>query len=736
MMVFNLGVTTALADGMVFPQMMVSEYLGVRYHHVTVTIVDNHAVTRVEQEFYNPQDFPVMGRYVFPVPPEAILSGFQAQVDGEEQVVTWQSPSTTNAYLYDLVADRQDPSLLQYADWESLAFDISLPAGGSRKMTLQYEELLAPSGGLIHYKYIMSTERYSSQLLEEVSMTIDLRSSSGLSTVYSSSHNVTTERYGEGQARVTWSAQDVRPGEDFDLFFAPADGGFGGGLLTGKREGMDHFLFLFAPELDALREVTLPKDIVFVIDRSGSMDGEKMTQARDALAYILGQLNPNDRFSVVDFDDRISVFSPTLRLVDSQSLNEANNYVYSLFAREATDIESALRRGLGIFEGSETRSEATKMVVFLTDGLPTAGVVDGETIAKLVSDVNQRVGARIHAFGVGYDVNSHLLDRLAGDNGGMVTYVQPGEDLEGVLAGFYGRIANPVLTDVTVEFEGTQVSEIYPQNLPDMFQGSSLTLTGLYQAADPEVTVKVSGRAGKMAKEYIYHFNLSETGGYDFVPQLWATRRIGSLLDVVRVEGETPGLVDEIRSLGLGYGLVTPYTTFIITPQMEGAASTENMNLYADQFNLNQVSGQTTIQARVQNQMYQQANQAGMAVGANVVNIGQSSMAQVTDQNVDLSLLQGKETTSAITLAWLDETIGIDLFVTFGTEEYFKLASDPRARAFLQSGPNVVFEHNGLVIAVQAEGVKVPYGPAFDSPDFISMLVKEFFSLLRRLFSR
>jgi hypothetical protein len=177
---------------------------------------------------------------------------------------------------------------------------------------------------------------------------------------------------------------------------------------------------------------------------------------------------------------------------------------------------------------------------------------------------------------------------------------------------------------------------------------------------------------------------------------------------------------------------------------MEGAASTENMNLYADQFNLNQVSGQTTIQARVQNQMYQQADQAGMAVGSNVVNIGQSSMAQVTDQNVDLSLLQGKETTSAITLAWLDETIGIDLFVTFGTEEYFKLASDPRARAFLQSraraflqsGPNVVFEHNGLVIAVQAEGVKVPYGPAFDSPDFISMLVKEFFSLLRRLFSR
>jgi Ca-activated chloride channel family protein len=726
--------TVARADGMLLPQpeALSPDYLAVRYHHVTVQIEDGHAVTRVDQEFYNPHSISVVGRYLFPVPPGAILSGFQVTVDGQRQTVTRQDAAQTNAALYPIIAQRHDPSLLQYADWESLALDLNLPPGGSRRMQLKYEEVLAPAGGLYHYRYILSTERYSSQPLEEVSLTIDLRSSPRLAALYSSSHQVTTERLGSDRARVSWRAQGVNPGEDFDLYFGSADRGFGGGFLTGQRNGQDHFLFLFSPEAETQAGDYLPKDVVFVLDRSGSMGGDKIDQAHNALSFVLGQLGAGDRFSIVGFDDQVSVLSHTLLPVGPDSLSDARRFAATLTARGNTDLAAALQAGLDILARSDRR-DAPQIVVFLTDGLPTAGVTGEAEIARLANAANGRLAApaRLHVFGVGYDVNTHLLDRLAADNGGMVTYVQPGENLEAILTGFYAQIANPVLTGLQVEFQEVgadgvrplETRDLYPQALPDLFQGSSLLLTGRCQATGQIVTATVRGRAGGQVREYTYTFDLSEAGGHDFVPRLWATRRVGALLDRVRVEGETEALVAEIRELGLSYGLVTPYTTFIITGQAIGAASTANMNLY-NRSGLNDASGQVTIQARVQNQAYQQASQANLASGANVVNWGHHSLAQVGTQSVDLGLMQGRTLDGPITAGWISANISADRTIQFGSEEYFALARDPAARPFLQSGSNVIFSFQGQVIAVtdsgyQASGAgQTSHQP--DSPDSLA----------------
>ena len=701
---FPLGIGVVHADGMLLPEALSPDYVEVRYHRVTVRIEDGHAVTRVEQEFHNPNLFPINGRYLFPVPPDAILSRFQATVDGVAQTVTRQDRSQTNATLYETLVARRDPSLLQYADWESLALDLNLPAGGSRQMTLEYEEVLAPAGGLYRYRYVLSTERYSAQPLEEVSVTVEIRSSSGLSTLYSSSHPVTIERAGTGSARVSWEARDILPTEDFELFFAPAEGGFGGGLLTGERSERDHFLFLFAPAAEPLQGGALPKDIVFVIDRSGSMSGEKIAQARSALQFILGQLNPEDRFSIVGFDDRLEVLAWGLQPVTEQSLVDARQFVDGLTADGNTDLERALQASLEILAGPAAESNASRVVIFLTDGLPTAGVTDPGLIAQSVAGSNATQEARLHVFGVGYDVNTHLLDQLAAENGGTVTYVQPGENLEAVLTRFYERIAHPVLTEIEIEFEGMEVSDLYPPALPDMFEGSSLLVAGRYQGAGGSAVVRVRGRAGAEEREYVYLFELGTAGSHDFVPRLWATRRVGELLDRVRVEGESEALVTEIRELGLAYGLVTPYTTFVIQAQTSGAASAANMALYADQAGLNAAWGQTTVQARVQNQHYQQADQANLAGGANVVNSGQKSFAQLTSQNVDLSLLQevdGDDLNAPLTDEWIDRNIEVDRIIEFGSDAYLELAQDPAIRPMLQSGANVVFAHDGEVIAVR-----------------------------------
>jgi len=712
-LLLNAASVAVLADGMIFPDLVSPDYLEVRYHHVTVTIEDNHAVTRVEQEFVNPHDFAVDGRYFFPVPPDAILARFEARVGGQAQTVTHQDVATTNAALYDMVAQRRDPSLLQYADWESIAFDVSLPARASRKMTLEYEQVLAPTGGLLHYRYILSTEQYASVPVDEVTLMVDVTSSGGLGTLYSSSHDVTTERLDANRARVTWEAANVNPTEDFDLFFGPAEGGFGSGLLTGERAERDHFLFLFAPDdAGVTQDDALPKDIVFVIDRSGSMSGDKIEQARNALHFILDQLNSNDRFSIVSFDDRIDLLARRLQPVDQRTLSDARRFVRQLGARGSTDIEGALQTGLALFTDTEARVGASRLLVFLTDGLPTAGVTDDVKIAELVQRANARVEARMHVFGVGYDVNTRLLDRLALDNGGSVTYVQPGENLESALSEFYGRVANPVLTDVEVEFEGMRVTDLYPPAMPDLFRGSSVLLAGRYEATNEQVTVRVRGRAGEEPREYVYRFDLTATGDHDFVPRLWATRRVGALLDEVRVEGERAALVEEIRTLGLGYGIVTPYTTFVISAQADGAASMENMALYDNQTELNQVSGRTTIQARVQNQSYQQSDRAGLATGANVVNREQHSMAQVARQYVDLSLVQTQgNVDEPLTEAWIAANIKVDREIEFGSEAYFALANDPAARTFLQSGTSVLFDYNGEVVAVRDPQAPVEVSP-------------------------
>jgi Ca-activated chloride channel family protein len=702
----QLGIAPARADGGIFPTDLNTGYLAVRYHHVTVTITEGYAVTYVEQKFYNPYNFPVESRYLFPVPPGAAITGFTATLDGQPQAVTHQDTATTNADLYGMVTQFSDPSLLQYADWETLAFDLSLPAFGSRKMTLRYEEVLTPASGLYHYRYVLSTERYSSQPLDEVSLTVNLALSAGLANVYSSSHPVTVETLGPGQVRVAWQAKAVTPSEDFDLFFAPANGGFGGGLLTGRRLEQDHFLFLFSPDLAAASKTALPKDIVFVIDRSGSMSGEKIEQVRNALHYFIDQLGAADRFSVVSFNDELTVAPDVLSYPEADRVQEMHRFVDGLTADGSTNIEGALQAALDVLARSEPRTGAPQIVVFLTDGLPTAGITDDGLIVQQVAQTNAEIAARLHTFGVGYDVNTHLLDRLSADNGGSVTYIQPGENLEAILTSFYDRIAYPVLTDIHLEFEGLAVSDLYPQTIPDLFQGSSLLLTGRYQATGQTSVVRVRGQAGGAVQEFVYTFDLAQTGGHDFVPRLWATRRVGALLDQVRIEGESEVLVEAIRDLGLGYGIVTPYTNFIITAQATGAASMNNMNLYADSTALNQASGQVTIQARVQNQAYQQANQASLATGANIVNSGQNSFAQLTDPvaqalNVDMAILQGqKDWSEPVTLAWIQDRVPIDRTIIFGSEGYFELAKNPDIRPFLQSGVNVIFAYGGEIIQV------------------------------------
>jgi Mg-chelatase subunit ChlD len=711
MMLSSTFVSVAFADGMMIPLGADLGYVQVEYHHVRVTIQDSIARTRVDQRFTNPYSEAIETRYVFPLPPFASIRDFQIELDGRPVAVEKLDAIESELYFRDAVVNQRDPSLLKFYGWEAYAVDLSLPPFSSTTMVLEYSEFIPSQGDLFRYFYTLATERYSVGLLQEVSVVVDVLAEEGVAAVYSPSHPLTIERIGSGHIRAAYHGENILPTENFELYFTITEGAFGATLLTHadrEREGEGHFLFLLSPSSTMDAQGAMPKDIVFVIDRSGSMAGEKIEQAKNALQYILGKLGEADRFAVVSFDDIIESQSETIQRITDRTIQDARSYVAQLYDRGNTDIDSALHLGLTLIDRAGFRPDASRMIVFLTDGLPTAGITDERAIVDRVRRANDEIGASLHVFGVGYDVNTHLLDDIASQNHGTVTYVQPGESLEGVLMGFYEKIAHPLLTDLELRYEGSTVEDVYPRQLPDLYFGSSLAVTGRYIGLQSdEVSIRLFGRLAGEPTSQVFRFSVDDEGENPFVPRLWATRRIGDLLDEVRVKGERTYLIEEIETLGLRYGIVTPYTIGIIQGQQSGVSSNATMMLYSQDLDgdgvpdINKVSGEATVGARAQNLAYQQAMQSNQALGSNVSNNGDKSVAQVGYYALDLDLYitRGLDPNLPVDEDWLAGNV--DQVIRFGSAEYFEMAKDSSANQILQAGPNVIFEYDGQIIAVQ-----------------------------------
>jgi Ca-activated chloride channel family protein len=706
-------VSAGYADGMMIPVGADLGYVHVEYHHVRVTIQDSIARTRVDQRFTNPYSETIDTRYVFPLPPSASIRDFTIKLDGRSVAVEKLDAVESELYFRDAVLNQRDPSLLQFYGWEAYAVDLSLPPFGGTTMILEYDEIIPSQGDLFRYFYTLGTERYSAALLQEVSVVVDVLAEEGMAAVYSPSHPVTTERINSGHIRATYHGENILPTENFELYYTVTDRPFGAALFAHadrEREGEGHFLFLLSPSSTMDAQGAMPKDIVFVIDRSGSMAGEKIEQAKNALQYILGRLGESDRFAIVSFDDIIESQSTTLQRITDRTIQDARSYVARLYDRGNTDIDSALHLGLTLIDRAGFRSDASRMIVFLTDGLPTAGVTDEGAIVERVRRANDETGASLHVFGVGYDVNTHLLDDIASQNNGTVTYVQPGENLEGVLTSFYEVIAHPLLTDLELRYEGVTVEDVYPHQLPDLYFGSSLAVTGHYtDMQSDELNIRLFGRLAGEPTFQIFNFNVDDEAENPFVPRLWATRRIGDLLDELRVNGEQDPLIEEIRTLGLRYGIVTPYTIDIIQGQLSGVSSDATMMLYHQDLDgdgvpdINKVSGEATVGARAQNLAYQQAMQSNQAIGSNVSNNGDKNVAQVGYYALDLDLYitRGFDANLAIDEDWMADNV--DQVIRFGSDAYFEMAKDASTNQILQAGPNVIFEYDGQIIAVQED---------------------------------
>jgi Ca-activated chloride channel family protein len=573
----------ARADGFLVPlepRRPVRRDWAVTYHRVDVEVGGQKAHVRVDEEFTNLASSALEAEYVFPLPAGAMVSGVTLMVDGRGMEGRLLRADEARRIYDDIVRRQKDPALVEYVGRDFFRASIfPIPPGGARQLVLEYDQLLPRDGETIELLYPLNTEKFSAKPLHDVSVRVRLQSATGIGAIYSPTHDVIISRPDSKRAEATFRAREVRPETDFLLYWGETGAEVGATLLTHWPRGEDrgYFLLLASPTLpDGQRQAAKPKDVVLCVDVSGSMAGPKLEQTKAAVRQVLGGLNDGDRFNVIKYSNGVVPLWDTSTPLTAASRKEAMDFVEQMQATGGTNIHDALMAALG----QPAVAGMPKVVLFMTDGRPTLGeTTDVEEILRRAKKANAGGAVRIFVFGVGVDVNPVLLDRLALDHHGVPTYVRPNEDVERKVAALYEKVRFPVLTDVRVDFGGLSPSEVLPGSAPDLFRGGQVVLAGRYRKGGP-VDVVVSGKDGAEGREFHYKLAAGEEGQGlrdDFPARVWALRRIGDLVDQVRLLGRPEKeLVDEIVRLSTKFGIMTEYTSFLADERADHGRVADN----------------------------------------------------------------------------------------------------------------------------------------------------------------
>ena len=687
--------------------------LPVKSIKIDTTISSQVATTHVEQVFRNDTNVTLEGTYLFPIPESASVAEF-AIWDGDRRLVGEVRTREEARRIYDEIVRRQrDPGLLEYAGkdlFQASIFPI-LPHS-DKKLEITYTQVVRAEGGTVSYRYPLGTGRQLTQI-GSVAGRVEVESKEPLRNVYSPTHVIDVKRSSDRRSVVSFESQSGKESQDFQLFYTISKEDFGLTLLTHREAGKHgYFLLMISPKDDWSEQEYSAKDVVFVVDTSGSMAEEgKMEKARAALLYGVRILRPQDRFNIISFAGEEHLMEAGMIAADERGRARGEAFVKALRPVGGTNINQSLLAALRQFIDSDR--ERPKMLVFMTDGLPT---VDETNVTKIVDNVRKttKPGVRLFTFGVGYDVNTTLLDKLAAENGGVADYVEPKEDLEVKVSNFFSKVNYPVLTDVQLDLGGAQTDLIYPRGIPDVFRGSQVTMIGRYSnAADlNSVQLKLTGKSGGATRTYTYanlRFPLRSDAN-EYLPRLWATRRVGWLMEQVRSNGEQKELRDEIVDLGTRYGIVTPYTSYLALenavsvtdsggqPIIRGAADTQGFSGLV----MNAPGAAPAPKVRM--------STGSVAVQQSKVAREQQEAARLKDDDTRTDAVRRVEgkTFYLINSVWTDSefkaVLGLpETTLVFGSEEYFALLKqNPKLGNYFSLGERVVVVFEGRVYRVNA----------------------------------
>lgn len=561
MMLVLCSVTTTFGSGMLIPKDESVPPLAIKHQRVDIQVKDGVATARIEQVFQNSVNRDLEAVFVFPLPENAAISDFAMYINGKRMSGELVEKEKALKIYREIVRRMKDPGLLEYMGGNLFRISVyPVPKMGEQRIELEYSQTLPFDGGLYKLVYPLKTGERASRTLEDFTTSVRVQSTTPIRTIYSPSHEVGITRKGEHEAVVGFEEERALLDRDFVMYYSVSKKAFGLNLLTHAVKGQDGFyMMMLAPSVLPPDGKPVSKDVIFVFDTSGSMAGGKMEQARQALKYCVERLNEGDRFNLVRFSTEVEPLAEVLLPVNAENREKAQAFAKEIVARGGTAIDDALTTALKM----DFDPKRPRIVLFLTDGKPTIGESDPDLILGNVAKANT-AGVRLFVFGVGEKVNIHLLDALSDKNGGLSQYVLPGEDIEVKVSSLVDKLSNPVLANVKVEIDRIKTTKVHPRELPDLFCGDQLTVLGRY-AGSGHVAIRLLGDVRGEPREFVYESDFPETAGDNlFIPRLWATRRVGYLLDAIRMKGEEAELKDEVMRLSREYGIMTPYTSYLV----------------------------------------------------------------------------------------------------------------------------------------------------------------------------
>ncbi len=519
---------------------------------VQVAVTGRVARVTVEEWFRNGGPRLDEAAYLYPLPGEAVFTDYSLWQGDQELRGEMMDAGQARSIYETIVRQRRDPALIELAGHGLVRARVfPIAPGETRKITLRYTQILDRVGDAWRFRYA------GGPVTAPRSFRLATDSGTAFGDPYSPTHQVHTTRH-DRSLEVTLA--DSATTGDVELYLPLAARTVGLSLVTHRPPGEDgYFMLLLAPGA-AADAAALHRDVVAVLDVSGSMSGEKIAQAQAALIQVLGTLRTGDRFRLVAFSNGVRRYRTEWTPLTPESRRDAETWVRGLEAEGGTNIAGALDEAFS----QPPADGALGVVVFLTDGLPTVGEQSPEKIADAA---DQRRGAfRVFSFGLGFDVNTYLLDRLTERARGATEYVRPGGNIETAVGDLAAKLASPVMTDLTLSADGAELYDVQPDRLPDLFASDEVVVFGRYRGAgNGERTVTVSGRRGGRTERFSAGADFStEAPQARYIEQLWAARRAGALAQEIRLHGPNTEVLESLKRLALRYGILTEYTSYLV----------------------------------------------------------------------------------------------------------------------------------------------------------------------------
>ncbi len=576
----------AHAIGLMLPRDTAERPFDVESQRVEVTITNTAAVTHVEQVFRNHTNRPMEAVFVFPIPEGATVSDFSLWIEGKKTPGAVLERQEARQIYESIVRRVEDPGLIEYMDGKLFRASIfPIPPHGTQKLEIKFGQILQKQGGLYRYHYPLAVGKdyVTAKTAKDFTLTARVQAPLPLTTIYSPTHRISTHRKSAHEVTVGTEELYAALDRDFDLYLGMSQADVGLHVMTHDLDGEGgepgYFMMALAPRVDVAAHDEIGQTFTFVMDTSGSMVGPKMEQARKALAFCVSRLKPQDHFNIVRFSTDVEALHPAPVPASAANRERALTFVRDMVAAGGTAISPALELALS----QRLPAQQPHQVIFVTDGIPTVGETDPDAILRWLKGKRDD-RTRVFTFGVGFDVNTTLLDGVASQARGRSDYVRPEEDMEAAIGALYTRIASPVLSDLQIDFGQARVYDLYPSPIPDLFRGDQVVLFGRMRAP-LRGPIVVRGRAGQEVKSYRFGDSMGESSKQrepvtpteahlaplEFLPKLWATRKVGYLLEQIRLNGEQAELKSEVILLAKKFGLVTPYTSYLAVDDSEFA---------------------------------------------------------------------------------------------------------------------------------------------------------------------